>query len=311
LYGPQVAISDDYDEKAWIYVTVVTYESNDLVFDEVLTLRFVPAAGLPLQSDDLNFYLYKGAPKRPLLEVLVGELAGPGFKSSQALRGCYSQGRMGAIRPRARQGGTLPGNRHVGLAWCLMLECFLEETDRVRRTCHLLTSQTTEQLRVLGASIPTRPCAEHFGLESGSIVLNRSAQHVRDLCYGVPTYFLNLKDVSGLLSRLIKEGRLSTAAVQAATTEGIPLERALRHPQPGVLKRLHLLFSADGSIGGSRLQGDELRELADKEVRDGPVLRLTQLDQLELELHNLRQSATSRSAPQSFIRRTIAKDESA
>lgn len=307
-YGQQVAIFDEYDDKAWVYVAVASYESQGLTFEEVLTLRFVPAAGLPLLSDDLNFYIHKGWPGRELVDLLGGGAST--IRTAHTLRGCYSQGRMGAIRPLSRSGRALPGNRHIGLAWVLMLERFLEDTANADNRCRILTSQTTEQLRALGARIPTLPCDEHLGFAPGSIVLNRAAPNVREVCYSVPSYFLNLKDVSSLLSRLIAEGRLSTASAQNATTPGVPLERALRHPQVSSFKRLNLLFGARGSIAGSALTGDELRTRSDEEVRDGPVLRLTQLDQLEAELDQLRQAALG-ARSESFFRVPKAIDESA
>jgi hypothetical protein len=300
LYGPQVALFDEYDAKAWVYVAIASYTSQGSAFDEALTLRFVPAEGLPAYNDDINFYCHKGPPERPLLALLGHGMSS--LNTGHTLRGCYSQSRMGALRPCARRGGTLAGNRHVGLSWSLMLECFLRDSQNAQRRCRLLTSQTTENLRILGAKIPTQPCDERLGLDAGSIALYRQSPHVRATCYGVPTYFLNLKDVSALLARLLSEGWLSEATAQAATTEGVSLERALRHPQPHTLKRLNLLFEARGKLPGSRLTGEDLRRLADDEVRDGPVLRLTQLAGLAEELEAQRRQAGAR-RPSSIRRR--------
>jgi hypothetical protein len=216
----------------------------------------------------------------------------------------YSQSRMGSIRPRAPGGRQLSGNRHVGLAWCLMLECFLADTAETDRACRVLTAQTTEQLRMLGARVPMLPADRALGLEPGSIQLNRRAPHVRDLCYGVPLYFLNLKDVAALLSRLLREGSLSTSALRRAVTPGVELAQALSRPRASALVNLHHLFDARGPIEGSRLTGEGLRELADAEVRDGPVLRLTQLDALELELAKLRPQARR---PSSIVLRPRAE----
>lgn len=305
LYGPQVTVFDEHDSKAWIYVAIATYSCRGSTFDEVLTLRFVPAPGLPFGSDDLTCYFYKGAPGRSIAELLAGSRSP--LKIARAMRGCYSQGRMGAIRPSAPDGTQLPGNRHVGLAWCAMLECFLEDSAKARRKCQILTSQTTEQLRILGAKIPTRPCDEHLGFERESIVLNRKEPHVRELCYGVPTYFLNMKDVSALIARLLREERLSPDFMQAVTTPGVALERALRQPSANTFRRLHLLFREHEPLGSeARMTGGDLRTLADHEVHDGPVLRLTQLDQLQEQLWELRQQATPMRAV-SFIRTTRAQ----
>jgi hypothetical protein len=305
MYGSHVTIFDEYDEKSWIYAAIATYECRGSTFDEVLTLRFVPTSGLPFGSDDLNCYMHKGLPEQDLPTLLAGGTSK--LRTAHTLRGCYSQGRMGAIRPSTQAGDKLPGNRYVGLAWCSMLECFLEASEQTSYKCTILTSQTTEHLRVLGAKIPTQPCDEFLGYEPRSIILNRKATRVRELCYGVPTYFLNLKDVGALLSRLISEGRLSRESVQNATTPGVTLERALQRPQPATFKRLHLLFGARNLIGNRSLSsGEELRSLADDQVRDGPVLRLTNLEELKVQLRELRRRATP-ARPLSFIRASGAQ----
>jgi hypothetical protein len=298
LYGQQVPIFDHYDQKAWIYVAIATYESRGSTFEEALTLRFVPAASMPLLNDDLNFYRLVASPERELTDV-IGAARGAA-SGVELLRGAYSQSRMGSLRPRSDDRRSLAGNRHVGLSWCLMLDCFLDDSARSGRPCQLLTAQTTEQLRVLGAKVPMSPAAEALGLAPGSIKLNRRDSHVREMCYGVPTYFLNLGDVGALLSRLIADGRLSAAALRGAVAPGTRLERALARPSASSLGRLNLLFDARGPIDGSTLSGDELRELADREVDDGPVLRLTDLERLEVELEELRRSAYGK-ASASFI----------
>jgi hypothetical protein len=289
-YGQHVSIFDRYDGKAWVYAAIAGYDSDGTHFDEALTLRFVPATGAPARNDDLNFYTCEAAPGGELAELLTGagrhRRLGIGSDSH-----AYSQSRMGSIRPRAHGGRQLSGNRHVGLAWCLMLECFLADTANADRACRVLTAQTTDQLRTLGARVPMLPADRALGLEPGSIRLDRRAPHVRDLCYGVPLYFLNLKDVGALLSRLLAEGWLSASALRRAVTPGVELAQALSRPRASALAGLHLLFDAQGAIDGSRLTGEGLRELADAEVRDGPVLRLTQLDALELELAKLRPTA--------------------
>lgn len=307
-YGPQVVLFDEHDDKAWIYVAVAAYESRGRMFEEVLTLRFVPASGLPSRNDDLDFYVHKDEPDCDLLEMI-------GHRVQRAdvpniVRGCYSQSRMGAVRPTARDGNMLAGNRHIGLAWSLMLECFLRQVEETRQQCQLLTSQTTEHLRVLGARIPTRRFDEEFGLEPGAVILNRKDPRVRALCYEVPTYFLNLKDVSRLLSRLLHDGLISFESIEAAVTPGMSVERALSHPQPALLKRLHVLFAEHESVSGSRLTTRDLRQLADLEVGDGPVLRVTQLDGLQRELEALRLEARP-ARPASFIRSLQAMNETA
>jgi hypothetical protein len=307
LYGPQVALFDEYDAKAWIYVAVSSYDYRGRSFSEALSLRFVPAAGAPLRTDDLNFYRHRLDRRASIIELLAERRGG--LNAAQLMRGCYSQSRMGALRPCADDGCTLSGNHHVALAWCLMLECFLDDATSAGRPCRLLTSQTTENLRTLGARIPTRTWDDELGLDAGSIVLDRQKPHVRSVCYGVPTYFLNLKDVTTLLERLLRDGWLSETSVQAAVTPGTTLARALGHPHPGRLRRLNSLFAARGTIPGSRLTGEELRRLADVEVADGPVLRLTRLTQLQAELALLRDSERVR--PESFIRTSDAYSETA
>lgn len=307
-YGPQVVLFDEHDDKAWIYVAVAAYERKGRVFEEVLTLRFVPASGLPLRNDDLDFYVHRNEPDCDLLD-LVGRREHR-TDVTMMLRGCYSQSRMGAVRPTARDGSALAGNRHIGLAWSLMLDCFLNQMEETRQRCQWLTSQTTEQLRVLGARIPTRPFDEQFGLGSGSVILNRKDPRVRALCYAVPTYFLNLRDISRLLSRLLDEGAMTVESIEAAVTPGVSVQRALSQPQPALLKRLHVLFAGCENVAGSSLSSEDLRRLADLEVRDGPVLRVTQLDGLQRELEALRLAAhPARHA--SFIRPVQAMNETA
>lgn len=304
MYGRQVVIFDEYDDKSWVYITVATFQLKGKELREVLSLRFVPAAGRPLLNDDLAFYFCKTDPELDLLQLLAR--AAPSGSGQPIVLGCYSQGRMGAIRPRARDGSSLAGNHHIGVAWRTMIECFLEDSAAAGQPCRVLTSQTTEELRVLGAQIPTRRCDEQLGLLPGSIVLNRRAPRVRQVCYEVPTYFLNLKDLAALLSRLMAEGWLSPAAIARTLAPGVALERALRRPRPSSFASLEGLLNARGPIADARMTAEELRELADREVRDGPALRLTLLDQLQAQ----REQRTA-GHRQSFIRMTGARNESA
>jgi hypothetical protein len=306
MYGRQVVIFDEYDAKSWVYVAVTTFQLGGHEYSEVLTLRFVPAFGLPLLNDDLSYYVYKNQPSLDVVQLL--SRVSPSPQQPLAL-GCYSQGRMGSIRPCTQGGKALPGNHHIGLAWQAMIEQFLMDSSRAGRPCRVLTCQTTDELRILGAQIPMLPCDEQLGLPPSSIVLNRSAPVVREICYGTPGYFLNLRDLAGLLSRLLSEGWLHQSSVARAMSGGVSLQRALSHPRPGLFASFGGLLGARGQITDSRMTGEELRALADEEVRDGPTLRVSLSEQLETQL--LGEHGEENRHPESFIRLKEEKSESA
>ena len=276
-YG-SVPLLDEYDTKASVYVCSVSYlAENDVgpagTITEWVSMRFIPADGVPVLTDDLAQYFFKDSSIGDwLLQThSIGEEIFRRVVTISRLCGFSSRG----VHEYARHTPL----RYTALAFLFINFCAFSNSD----TAHVdyITAVFHEQFfkKILDeiytqseVVLPTPRMEEYLGCTPGDVRLKRKI-----MTYRFPTYFLPIKELTGFLVKLLDGGQLTEATLEQFVTNfsreqlsdwGDQSHVELTHNLTG----LGNLFSHVGPIPASPLTGEELRVLIDKEVGDGPKL---------------------------------------
>lgn len=284
-YGEKAPVFDVYDEKAAIYAVRASYDAPDLgeQVTEWLSLRLVPAQGLPSLTEDLLYYHSRS--RSMGVDALLHER---GLGASPALENrLASIGRIGVVRPRTATGVELSTNRCVAIASLAALRQFVMDAQTTGWGLDALTVQMSDPFAARCRDLPMVHCDVACGLARGDVVLNRRAPHLRDLCYQFPAYFLEPKSVARCLAELIEGGMLDPGLLARLLPEGRSSEQFLANPTFQDLRGMGTLFGTGGTPSGCALSGERLRRHADERIEDAPSLRLVFPDALSRVLREL------------------------
>lgn len=276
-YGA-VPLLDEYDTKASVYVCSISYpvETGAGPASEItewVSMRFIPADGVPVLTDDLAQYFFKDTSIGEwLLQThSVGKEIFRRVVTISRLCGFSSIG----VHEYARH---IP-LRHTALAFLFINFCAFSDPH----TAHVnyVTAVFHEQFfkRILseiytqsGVALETPRVEEFLGCSPDEVRLKRKI-----MTYRFPTYFLPVKELTGFLIRLLDGGQLTEATLEQFIINFSRQQLGEWEKQSHVelthnLTGLGNLFSHTGPIPASPLTGEELRMLVDKEVGDGPKL---------------------------------------
>ncbi len=277
-YG-QVPLIDNYDKNAEVYLCRVTYAP----MEEWLCVRFVPGSAASIFLEDLSGYFYKG---KSISRLIKQKLF---FGKNNWQRKLVSMSRLCGISPYFFGVGkkTKPSNslKYSGQALALVNNHFFSKHN----FSYLSAVLRPELLKKIlhpnpKASLFLPEAHKTLGCRPEEIYLNRNL-----FAYHFPGYFLNLFQMIRLLEKLIQEKKLTVNAVKKYVKMYAPdFNKKLKNKKYAeILKStagLDKLLLARGRIAGAKINGNELRDLVEKNVDDGPELKIIAVDKWKKQL---------------------------
>lgn len=289
IYGDRPPL-DKYDGKSAIYAAQVTYSTADgIPVEEWFNLRLVPSDGVPIGAGELDVFKYNG---RLVSEIVQERLCGSGESYTEVFPGCS---RMCGIDPfylneEEPSLRRLP-SRHAHTTACYAMVSYHMLEDLRKTAARYITAviidrfiDSTLTVEVDGNKYPITftPASEILGPGGSMPTLDRRG---RDLyIYKYPGYHLDARKLVEFLAKIIHEGKISPLTLRHYIGEDFSIEDVGREKgmtMVAKLKDVQKLLTVRGNITGSSLTGEELRDLIDKEVPDGPRLKITPLGELE------------------------------
>jgi len=288
-YGA-VPFWDQYDDKAAVYLARVRYPGprvSDRIVEEWLSLRFVPGDGVPHGTLDFDDCVCDGRPLATLVQERL-YCADPNF-----MRRVVSLSRICKITPYffSERGVrvSVPYSdrlRHTAVSFALINDCFSHDALRRELSYTHLTGLLRDDLMdsiltlqtARGDRVPTfSPAYELLGDDvEGRIRIDRTVE-----AYRFPFYFLNSDELFTALEDLVCAGTLTEKTMRQYLRVSSRFADVVRDcTTPAfreMVRHLGLLTSARGRISGSNLTGAVLRARLDREVRDGPGLKIMTL----------------------------------
>ena len=283
-YG-DVPLFDEYDRKALVYAIRAAYprDPDGHLCEEWISVRFIPAYGEPVSTEDLENLHWRG---QTLRSLLTDHFTG---SEDSAMKSVVTISRLSAVSPYASSSGVVfetEGKlRYTALALTAALQTFFTidagRFPEFKFLTALFRPEITEKLRLGAAAVAEErlefPTAhETLGLDPAEPMrINRSL-----LAYRFPGYFLSLPDLLRFLEDLSLSGRLPEPVIDSISHLGYPLEelkKACAVSASSVLyatRGLGRLLTWQGPIPGANLTGEELRDMLAATVGDGPTLRV-------------------------------------
>jgi len=294
-YGP-VAEEDAYDVKSAIYLTRAVYTQmyfSDLYpVEEWLSMRFVPADGLPQYTEDLIFCLCDNA-------VLVDWLLTSNLNVTKDITNhILTMSRICSIPPYIIEGAqdnsmVLPEKlKYPGISFALMNKQFLDDCRSESKEYTYITGLFHDKLinNILtivmngGRKIPFfRPAYDLLGFEDQSrIKLNRSLFFI----YEFSGYFLKTKQLYNLLVNLMRKGSLTANTFTHYIQNIKHIEQYMNDIDSfkQIMPKIGALLTTQGPLYGAKLTGEQLRRIIDEKVDDGPTLRMMKIDEWQKDI---------------------------
>jgi len=292
-YG-DVPLIDRYDAKSTVYLARAMYplvhKSISCYVEEWTSLRFIPAAGAPFSTEDLEAFIYKGKSLSERMKTILFQ------DHPQAFEQIVTVSRICRIPPRVSEDrfysshDFLPKkNKYTSLCFLLMNHTFFEECERQGKEYTWLTALAKEELfqKILywekGNTKFVFPFTQARQVlqipPEDSIQVNRSL-----LSYQFPGYFLNVQELFSFFEKLLEQERITETTLQHYFSISLPVKEALRcfsklseEEYLRVLRGMSVLLQSDGWVPGSLLHASELRSLCDIFVSDAIHLYLSSI----------------------------------
>lgn len=274
-YGP-VPLYDAYDHKAAIYL-VRASDLKDPANEEWISLRFVPSDNRPLYTEDTLSILCEGTQLASWLKNTQSAMCGNNLENIVTLS------RLSGIHNKKEKITFESKFTYTGICFALMIMAFIKQCRTSLLPYNFFTAILRDELVDKALTItldggkkqlPYFPYAyEMLGLESKhALRLDRSFHDFQ--AYRYPSYFLNMRDIHKTLIKLFKDGFLTQAAfAPILPTQSDPdcwMDYSVfSHMAPRLGELLCMT-----RIEGSKITGDELREILDTSVDDGVYLRM-------------------------------------
>ena len=292
VYGGRPPL-DEYDAKAVPYLVRVTYpifsNGKKYIIEEWLSDRLVTGIGEPLGGGELNLFLYRGKKVEYWMQKKF-------FRPHENyLEHTVTSNRMCTINPYfanhedEQLGIELPPRqRYTAICYALMVFHFWKDylqNSPYRYTTSILQTRVIEKamtVEVSGKRFQNvfMPAHQFFGFSNPDCIqLNRDAHE--GIVYKFPLYFLNAQKLAALLQRLITCKMLSTETIKYYLGETSLVKEAEGGITSNLFKKLRnsgRLLSEEDKIVGSKMTGESLRRLVDREVPDGPELKITEVE---------------------------------
>ncbi len=299
IYSPTIPCFDSYDAKSAVYLVraqyPIEYLGDTTLVNEWVTLRFVPAWGTPLLSEDLKHYTVDSAIGSRSLVDQIGERlfeVGP----ADAVSRLYTYSRFCASRPAAEDenqqwlvnaywqaAGIRTKNRWTAVAFALMNTLFLDQVRQQHGDNYLaITAQINEKvertvfLPGLQQVDPQATLMFPFAYQvlqfdsPARIYLNRAKYS--EYFYRFPGYFFKVPELVAALAELVHQGKLAVAVLEQYLDQ--PWTEVVHNPNYQHLHRMGELLTAPQTVSGLPMSSVELRQFLDQRVSDGVQLRL-------------------------------------
>lgn len=304
-YGERFSVFDKYEPKAVHFLTRVEYpleiDSSQVRLVEWHSLRFIPPAGDPPSTEDIDFYIC-GEERRPLFEVMSERL--PDINGNACEDVVITQSRLCIIHPFILDSNavdtetfSLPANKYTALAFAMNTRAVTEYLEKIQMrdiSSMWMTSQMWEGL--LYGTVAYN--GQHLDFQKASEVLDGYGYPIkiqldrnRAYAYEVPSYFLNWTQLISTLNRLASEGKIKIEGLDSfpekLTLKKLDEDAELRDR----VFQLGQFLTSEGPLSASNLTGEGLRNILDQEVIDQPILWLARLPQLRQSCTNMIQFA--------------------
>lgn len=268
---------DIYDRKSAVYLARVRYVAHGIPLEEWLSMRFIPWRGTPYGYEDLKLAAHQGK----TIDYWVQKK----FPRRDGMHALISMSRLSGIAPFPSRSGDDDGDargtrmRHTALAFAAMNNEFFNTGTLPADDCAHITTLMHRALvaRLLGAFCKRRasmrftPAHCTLGL-AHEVALARDG-YARTYCARFPQYFLNIKELMGVLRRAVRDGDITHATLAHYLGESIAPEAALRFNGVHIskLRGLGAMFASEGLLHAAAIDGATLRSMASS-VSDGPTL---------------------------------------
>ena len=242
-YGKRPLI-DRYDGKSAIYLV----RAKKGAYEEWLSFRFTPNDGKPLGGGEIEIYYSNG---RSLSVIARKKLFG-GRKSFW--KHIVSTSRMCGVPLYTRHKYT--AICFAIISYTFMLDSFKRKLPFKYATGIISKKLIADALTIKKGGIKISP---HFTQSYKTLHIGKNSIKIdRNIyTYKFPSYFLDKAQLLSLLRKIVKEKALPKSTLN--------------------LRRLGDFISKNGKIKGVDLTREKLRAVIDKNVADGPELKLTKI----------------------------------
>jgi uncharacterized protein YbaA (DUF1428 family) len=175
---------------------------------------------------------------------------------------------------------------YAGIAYALMNRMFIEQMEKEGIEIKFMTSQLNSIMTDVILSFSRGNTRTVLPFEKAHVKLD--IDHPSKLfidrnralyALSCPGYFLDIRDILKLFQRLHEEGKLDKELLREYFPGDRSLETIMKNPHIRDFRFLGKLFTHNGSIIGSSITGQELRDIINKEVQDAPTLYLMHIDE--------------------------------
>lgn len=291
-YG-HVPLIDDFDMKSEIYITRVTYSiKNDSLsypVEEWLSMRFVPSDGNPRYTEDLLYCLCKD---KPLIQWL-SESNFSGTKNSAQHMIAIS--RICSIPPRKipkykyKKDVFFPERLHyTAISFALMNKTFLDNQNSSLKYYKHMTGIFRDEFidKILTARTLEKEIVPDFtfgykllGLNDiHALTLNRSAPLLYP--YHFPNYFFQIDELHKALGNLYSHESITRETLIHYMGEEAHPDKWIHNLDyfKRISPKLEHMLTVIGPLYGASITGEKMRAVLDREVGDGPKLRIMNMD---------------------------------
>ncbi len=291
IYGDRPPL-DEFDAKSGIYAVRVNYpyreEPDSPIVEEWLSIRLVPSTNLPMGAAELDFFKHQGV---LVTDVVQETLCRPGEHYTEIFPGCSRMCGVDPyiVRKEDEQSGIILTSRHVYSAVCYalmslhMLEDYLNNTA-ARFITGVIIDRFVESTLTVDRKYPIAFTPAHKVLRIDDPKLITLDRRSRGLyAYHYPAYWFNVRELLDFLKCALEEGSITQDTFNYYLGSDFRIEAALKEKGMTVVERLkHLwkLLTVQGEVIGSKRSGEEIRDLMDICVSDGPELKITPLEEL-------------------------------
>ena len=290
-YG-DVPLIDKYDAKSFIYLTRVVYPSVQggahCFLEEWTSMRFIPAAGVPFSTEDLESCVYQG-------ETLSTKIKKTLFQNQDtAFDRLITISRICRIRPHVFTKNfrfdhqALPQkNKYTALSFVAMVQLFLDQSIEAGKNYEWFTALAKEELFTKVLHLNREEKDVRFPFFRASEVLKippaRTIRVNRSLLsYRYPGYFLDVEELFLLFEKLIDLKRMKDSSLCHFLGIKEPFSdfRKKYKELPSadfvkILQGISNLLLTEGWIENSSLHASQLRSLCDLCVSDAIQLYLS------------------------------------
>ncbi len=280
-YG-KVPLTDSYDKRAAVYLCRVTYASAE----EWLCVRFVPGSVTSNFLEDMSHYFYKG---KSISHLIKQKLF---FGKTNWQNRLVSMSRLCGVLPYFVGGGKktkLHGSLKYSSEALVLINKEFFSKHNFSYLSAVFRLELLKKILHSGSSISLSLSEAHktLGCRPEDIYLNRNTS-----AYYFPGYFLNLPQMVELLEKLVKEKKLTVGSIKNyIKSYAYNFNKKIKNKKYAEILKMTAgidkLLLAPGKISGSKISGNELRALVEKNVADGPKLKIIAVDKWKKQLRKI------------------------